>query len=78
MFLAGTVGIKIAIAKILGIADDVSQEKDVLTNVSEPVMFDLDKNAGYWSVRSSFPSPSLIYLFIYLFIDSYKVQGREQ
>ena len=27
MFLAGTVGIKIAIAKILGIADDVSQEK---------------------------------------------------
>ena len=57
MFLAGTVGIKIAIAKILGIADDVSQ--DVLTNVSEPVMFDFDKKAGYWSVRSSFPSPSL-------------------
>ena len=27
MFLAGTVGIKIAIAKILGIADDVSQEE---------------------------------------------------
>ena len=23
-------------------------------------MFDFDKKAGYWSVRSSFPSPSLI------------------
>ena len=24
-------------------------------------MFDFDKKAGYWSVRSSFPSPSLRY-----------------